>query len=241
MSGLTLADLRSSAKKRADMEASSFILDSEWNDYVNEGGSELHDLILESDPKSIIVRYDIVTNSTDEFYNLPDDFYKLEAAFRKINNVRYGLDRADYHMVGMGAAAVLSNVIVGGSPYQYSLVGNQLYFLPKPSGVNTVEIWYFPAFTRLVADIDTLNYPVVNGWEQFVILTACIKAKMKERTDVSSELMEKAELKQRIVLMANKRDEWEPPRFFDAYGSTSRNRRYNSYNPYSNLPYRWYR
>lgn len=240
MSGWQLSGLRSSAKQRADMDNSSFIGDPEWDVYINESAAELHDLILQSDPKSIIIRYTLSTTSGQEFYPLPADFYKLEAVYRIVSNARYAIDRVDFHGIGSGSA-VLSSVIVGGAPYQYALVGNEIYFLPIPNGQNNVELWYFPNFTYLLNDTDTLNYPVINGWEQFVLVTTVIKAKMKERTDCSLELAQKAELKKRIIDMANKRDEWEPPKFVDSYGATSRNRRYNSYNPYANLPFRWYK
>lgn len=240
MAGLTLADLRLSSKRRSDMENSDFITDSEWNEYVNEAGSELHDLILVADPRSIIIRYSLFTSTNQQFYDLPDDFYKLEAVYRKIGDARYGVDRTNFHGIGNGSA-VLSSVIIGGAPYQYALVGNQIYFLPIPNGQNEVELWYYPSYTRLTLDTDTIDYPVVNGWEEFIVIASVIKAKEKERSDMSAELRAKAELKGRIIEMANKRDEWEPPRFIDIYGATSRNRRYNSYNPYANLPYRWFR
>lgn len=241
MSGLTLQQLRDASQARANMQQTSFITDSEWNEYVNEAACELHDLILQSDPKSIIVRESISLVTNQQFYDLPDDFYKVEAVYRLVGNVRYGIDRIDYHGIGQGLA-VLANVVVGGSPYSYALVGSQIYFIPTPSGSNSVELWYFPSFSRLVNDSDTLNYPVINGWEQFVIITSVIKAKGKDgNMNIQSEMAQKSELKDRIILMANKRDEWEPPKFSDIYGATARQRRYNSYNPYQNLAYRWYR
>lgn len=240
MSGLTLQQLVDASKQRADMQNTNFITDNVWQDYVNEACSELHDLILKADPKSIISRSTITTVSGQEFYDLPDDFYKLEAVYRTVGPVRYGVDRVDFHGIGQGSA-VLASVIVGGAPYQYALVGSQIYFLPTPSGGNPVEIWYFPAFKRLTDPSNTVNYPVINGWEQFIIVTTVVKAKMADGRNPSFELNEKAALAVRIVEMANKRDEWEPPKFYDAYGATSRNRRYNSYNPYGNLPFRWYK
>lgn len=241
MSGLTLEELRTLSKQRSDMENSGFIQDPEWNSYINESCSELHDLILQSDPKSIVTKYTLSTVGGQDFYPLPEDFYKLQAVYRIVGNTtRYSVDRVDFHGIGLGSS-VLSSVISGGAPYQYALVGSEIYFLPIPNGINNVELWYYPSFTRLVADGDTLNYPVINGWEQFVIVATVIKAKNKERADASAENMQKSELKQRIVEMANKRDEWEPPKAYDAYGATSRNRRYNNYNPYGNLPYRFYK
>lgn len=223
------------------MQQTSFILDDEWNEYINESACELHDLILQADPKCIITRETIVLNYDQQFYDLPDDFYKMEAVYRTVGNIRYGIDRVDFHGIGQGLA-VLANVVVGGSPYCYSLVGSQIYFVPTPSGSNGVEIWYFPSFTRLVDDTDTLNYPVINGWEQFVIIATVIKAKAKDgNLNIQNEMTQKTELTNRIIRMANKRDEWEPPKFFDAYGATARQRRYNSYNPYQNLSSRWYR
>jgi hypothetical protein len=229
MSGLTLADLRAQCKLRFDAVNSSYIADSEWTIYINDGGSELHDLICLSDPSAIINKqnYSVVTPTQN--YALPDDFYKVMGVYWNQANYRYSLDRTDFH--GLGSGSFLdAGILNSGNPYLYALVGNQIYFYPYPTSTSTIELWYFPAYVRLVLDADTVDYPIVNGWEQFIVLTAVIKAKMKAEDDVQAELAEKKELKERIIQMAQARDNFNPLKVRDVYGTTARLRRYNQTN-----------
>lgn len=239
MSGLTLLQLRTQSKQRADMVNSLYLSDAEWNSHINDGGSELHDLILLSDPNSIMTIATINVVSGTESYALPAAFYKMLAVYRVEAGIRYALDRTDLHGLGDGVST-LASVQLGGKPYRYALVGNSIYLSPKPSGGDILQIWYYPSNVRATADDDTFDYPIVNGWEQFIVLTAVIKAKMKEESDVQAELAEKAELKKRIIEMAVSRDQFNPPRARDDYGTTSRFRRYNmmSYGTLNNIG-RW--
>lgn len=226
MAGLTLQDLIDSSRARADMVNSDYILDAEWTDYINEGGSELHDILLSSDPSCIINKSTINTNGSTESYALPADFYKVMGVYYLQGGTRYYLTRTDFHGLGMGNESVMIGVS-GNGQFQYALVGDKIYFYPIPTSLGPVELWYYPAYVRLASTTDTVDYPVVNGWEQFIILTAVIKAKMKEESDIQAELTEKAELKKRITTMATARDNFNAPQVRDVYGATGRFRRYN--------------
>src|SRR5574343_609266 len=175
MAGKTLLQLRTSAKSRADLVNAESVADTEWNDYLNSGAFELHDILVSADSASLVTIQTINVSSGAEAYALPADFYKIVGVYRVNGGDRYSLARTDFHGLGQGANTAY---YVGGCS-RYALVGNQIYFSPKPSTADVVQLWYRPTFTPLSNDSNTLDYPVVLGWEQFVILTAVIKAKMK--------------------------------------------------------------
>ena len=45
---ITLAELRTQARNRADMESSEFVTDTELTDYINSSIAELHDILIQS-------------------------------------------------------------------------------------------------------------------------------------------------------------------------------------------------
>ena len=48
MATFTEADLRTRARRRADMENSTFVTDAEIQDYLNSSIAELHDFMVKS-------------------------------------------------------------------------------------------------------------------------------------------------------------------------------------------------
>ncbi len=73
----TLAQLRTRAKRLADMENSGFVADAEWLDYINEGLSELHDILVMASDEYFLSSTTINIVSGTSAYALPSDFYKV--------------------------------------------------------------------------------------------------------------------------------------------------------------------
>lgn len=219
MAGVSRSDLRTRCKQRASMENATFITDAEWNTYIDEAGAELHDLILMSDPTAIRATYSFSTVAGTETYALPASFYRMAALYWVSGGNRYNLERFDLHELGTPQGYV-DLQLYGIAPFRYAIQGSNIILSPNPTTAYNLEMWYYPMYTYMTDDADTLNYPVINGWEQFVVITAVIKAKMKEESKVNFELAEKAELKNRIVKMAMKRDLYNPPQSRNAYGPT---------------------
>lgn len=226
-----LGDLRTSAFRRASMEGSSFVGRWEANEFINAGGSELHDLIVKSYRDYYKSDSSITLVSGTENYALPTDFYKLKSAYYLQGGIRRRLDQfmldelTDYE-----SDRVLP--LVSGEHLLYRLMGNEIIFTPKPSSAATIELWYTPQFTPLVDPFeddgatpngayvsgdDLISYAIVNGWEEYLILYATIRMLQKEESDASTFMAQLASLAERIKSMASNRDSGKPQRVQDVY------------------------
>lgn len=201
----TLAQLRTRARERADMELGSgqsatdhFITNTELNSYINASIAELYDLLVKAYDADYYLTSSTVTGvaSTLE-YSLPNDFYKMK-----------GLDREDGTPVKKFLFAKRNN---GG--LKYRLRSSKLRFSDYPVVGEVFTLWYIPKPTELSADADTFDG--INGWEEYVIVDAAIKMRTKEETDTTDLKMEKQALKSRIEDMSQDRDTGEPERIAD--------------------------
>lgn len=227
MAGLTRAQIRTSAKRRANMENSSFVSDAEWNDYADESASELFDLLLATDEKAYQSSATINVVSGTQQYALPSTFYKVMGVFIiELGQRILSLERFTAHDLGYeGGVYGIHNLAQSGRPYAYEVIGSNIWFYPKPSGNHTVELLFVPQYTRFTSDAATLPYPVVNGWEEFVSLGMAIKARIKEESDVSALQLQKQMCADRIRRMAL-RDNFNSRVIRDRYGVSTRFRRY---------------
>ncbi|MEK9984585.1 MAG: hypothetical protein VW879_07565, partial [Opitutae bacterium] len=76
MATFTESDLRTRARRRADMENSSFVSDAEIQDYLNSSISELHDFMVKSYEDYFVSEQTYNAPIATGGANLPDDFYK---------------------------------------------------------------------------------------------------------------------------------------------------------------------
>lgn len=212
MTAITLANLRTRTRQRANMENSQFISDSELNQMINYGISELHDYIVSKvDNDYFASTQDYTLTSGTEEYSLPASFYKLlEMQIRGDDGYYYKMKRFEYSERNIGANPV--NYFT--PEIQYRLRGNKLLFTPvNQIGNRSVRLIYVPVATVLVADGDTLEG--YNGWDEYVILTTAIKCLTKEEQDVTQLENQLAYLKQRIEFAMDNRDQAAPTRIYD--------------------------
>lgn len=209
---VSLAQLREQSMQRADLQNSQFVTVPEWNSYLNQSAFELYDLLVNTyEDYFITTPYMITTDGSTSQYTLPSDFYKL-------NGVDLGLDANGNAWVPVNKfdfikrndyvfPSVTSNYL-GVFNARYRLVGNTLMFIPTPSAGQVIRVWYTPRMKQLLADTDVLDG--VDGWTEYVIVDAAIKALQKEESDVSVLAAEKAMLRQRIEESAMNRDAGQP-------------------------------
>lgn len=206
----TLAQLRTAAKSRCDMENSSFVADSEWLRFINLGYSELYDKLVRARGFDYFGKTGTVnTVAGTATVALPaSDFYKLWGVSASINGDDIPLkrmtiaERDDFS--GSTTRASWSSM----TPPRYMIRGANMLFRPIPDGVYTVTFWYVPHITALSADGDTVDG--VNGWEEYIELTAAIQAVIKEEGDPQALMAERARMDARIEAMASDRDEGTP-------------------------------
>lgn len=215
----TLALIRAQVRQRADMVNSTFCTDSELNSYINGSYYELYDLLVQKFGSDYYVAtpQTITTDGTNDQYALTTStIYKVLGVDLRVagtndyvNVPRFNFaDRNRYTPPASPASAGSSNL-------RYRLHGEYIWFSPLPTSGLTLRVWYVPRLTALSADGDAVDG--VSGWEEYVIVDAVIKAKLKEESDASAEMAQKAALIARIESAAENRDAGSPQTVVDVY------------------------
>lgn len=202
---ITLAELRTQARQRSDMESSQFVGDPELNSYINNSIAELHDILCEAYGSEYFVISTTGSTVQDQAeYDLPVDFYELKGVDLRVgdqdwSNVRpFNFNErnrfADFNVWDF---AGITNV-------RYRLIGNKILFTPTPDRETEYQIWYVPIATKLVDDSDTLDD--FNAYSEYVIVDAAIKMLQKEESDVTVLFAQKQALEKRIRDKSQNRD-----------------------------------
>ena len=100
---------------------------------------------------------------------------------------------------------------------RYRVLGQKIYFTPRPGQSGTIEIFYIPGFTRVLQDDAPISFPIQVGWEDVVISGMAARLLQREESDPSVMLLEKAQGIQRIKNAAADRDAGEPHRVADVH------------------------
>lgn len=214
---ITLSELRTQTRNRADMSQSEFVTDSELNFYINQSIRELHDILTDAYQSDYYMSTNTFnTVSGTDSYALPSDFYELRGVDVKLNsNEWYTLKKFNFNervRYKQSGSWNYSN-----APYlRYRLNGNNIMFNPTPDSSNqTIRIWYTPVATELVNDGD--SFADFNGFSEYVIVDAAIKCLQKEESDVSVLMAQKGALLDRIRNKAQQRDANESDSVQDVY------------------------
>lgn len=209
---ITLSDLRTQARQRADMVNSTFVSDSELTGYVNAAAGELHDLL--------VLRYEDyftqASNATADSSGriaIPSDMLKLRSLTMTEGGTYYPLSRID-----VTEQLPYLNSEVSNSPFRLDLVyfmsGSYIHTLPTSDTANkSFGYYYVKCFTPLSADADTLfTQGELQRWSEYVVVDAAIRCLQKEESDVSVLMTQKAALLDRIKRAAAGRDANKPAR-----------------------------
>lgn len=251
---MTLGQLRLQSQQRADRVNSNFVTLPEWNTYINQSRFELYDLLVTTyEDYFVAPAYTLITSGTQTQYPLPDGLTVIDAvthqvvpAFYKLMGVDLGLDANSnawvtlkkFEFISRNRAVfpqVTSNYL-GVFNLRYRLVGNNLYFVPTPSGSQYIRVWYIPRLSQLLKDTDIADG--VSGWTEYIIVDAAIKALQKEESDVTVLAMQKMALIKRIEETAMNRDAGQPDSISDlktrseqwgGYGSPNGDGSYGGY------------
>jgi hypothetical protein len=210
---VTLANLRTRAKQRADMSDSEFIEDAEWLNYINASYAHFYDFLVGKfedwyvqDPLSFTIA------DGESTYSLPSDFYKLLGVDRNISGDDYVALRPFSFMDRNKRRS--ADIHRGIYPHvSYRILGSELRFNPADQASGTYRLWYVPKYTDLSADSDTIDG--VNGWEEWIVLDVARKALMKEESDITAVVMELRDLEKRILEMAQNRNVGDTDRIQD--------------------------
>jgi hypothetical protein len=220
---MTLAEIRTQARQRADMVVSQFVTDAELNGWINSSLAELYDLLIQKYGDDYFVElYSFSTGNGVDRYDLPTNFYKLLGVdlFLTGNDPDQGAitlrpftfaERNRY-------ATANAQTWLGITNLRYRLSGSKLWLTPTPQGEQTIRLWYVPRVVPLVNDADVADG--VSGWLEYVVVDVAIKAMQKEESDVSVLLAQKVALIQRIESAAENRDAGSPATVADVQSTS---------------------
>jgi hypothetical protein len=216
---MTLLELQTAVRQRADMENSQFISDAELASYINQSYFELYDLLVQKygDNYFVALPYQVTTDGANAQYSLPSDFYKLLGVDLALSapadpNSFIALKPFDFTERNRASRGAAGNY--GYLDLRYRINGSKIWLTPLPSGNQVLQIWYVPRLTTLSAPSDTADG--VSGWLEYVICDAAIKCLQKEESDVSVLMNQKMNLIARIQSAAENRDAGSPATVADS-------------------------
>ncbi len=230
----SLGQIRLAAMQRADRVNSNFVTLPEWNDYINQAMFELYDLLITSyEDYYTAIPAQFIANGTQYLFPLPDGLQTfldpnnqpyVAAPFYKLLGVDLGLNNANNAWVTVDKFMFMdrnkfvypntSSTIYGVFNLQYRIMGNNLEFIPTPSGGTVLRIWYVPRLVQLLKDTD-ITTQGISGWIEYCIVRAAIYALAKEESDTMALERQLGFLKTRIEESAVNRDAGRPDRISD--------------------------
>ncbi len=203
MATFTESDLRTRARRRADMENSTFVTDAEVQDYLNSSIAELHDFMVKSYEDYFVSEQTYNAPIATEGANLPDDFYKA-----------LGVDYDSGGITSTLRAYSFTERNVYNTPYavidrlaepMYKVEGSKIKLIPTNSQSGTITLFYVPLptqFSTTVTEIET----IIPGYEEYVVVATAIRMLMKEESDTRQLELEKNQLASRIIRALSPRD-----------------------------------
>lgn len=206
-------------RERCDMVNSEFISSEEAQRYLEAAWQEFYGIAVAEIEDSLIATDAILTVAGTQAYGLPSQMRKLKGirlyneyflapvAFREIETFDYqqnrGKPRAYWRFNNYPATEFASET------------ADLIQVLPTPDAVYTLAVYYVPSVS--LEDISSLAatgkaFAYLAGWDEYVVLTAAIKAKDKEESDTSVLFMERAQLLENMRKSWTPIDQSEPPR-----------------------------
>jgi hypothetical protein len=193
------------------MVNSGFPYPGEVDRYINQGITELAELLIKSGQDYKLTSAIVSTINGTDTYLLPFDFVAIKGVDIQIggqqqfDGVRFNwADRNKYKLIGNGWFY--------DQPVYYDLRDNNIVFMPAPQGSYVVSVWYFAVPQTLSEPDDVID--CVLGWEELITCSAAIKLLEREESFDKAARLDAAfaKVKERVQAMAPKRNAGEPPR-----------------------------
>jgi hypothetical protein len=223
---MTLSQIRLQSQQRADRVNSQFLTLPEWNANINKAMFELYDLLVTVYEDYFLAPPIQFTANGNQFqYPLPNGvlsftnpitnitsvappFYKLrgvDLAVQNTNNGYVSIDKFNFSDRNYFVYPNTASTIYGVFNMRYRVLGQNIEFIPTPSGNQSIRLWYIPRLQELLLDTDTTQMGI-SGWIEYVIVRAAKYALDKEESDTSNLTQELLFLKTRIEESAANRD-----------------------------------
>lgn len=204
---VTVSDLISGVRQRADMENTQFVTDAEIIKYIDQANRKFYNLVTSEYENYYVSEYTMTLSAGVDEYDLPTDFYKL---------LGFDLVTGDKRFTMFPWTLNERNRLINGwvgRPVRYILKGGKVKFTPSPTSTNTVVCYYVPSPTAITTSGQTIE--VFNGYDEFIMLDAAIKCLMKEESDTSVLERERDRMEKVIIETMRGRDAGFPQRVTD--------------------------
>lgn len=233
---MSLGAIRLAAMQRADRVNSNFVTLTEWNSYINQAMYELYDILITCyEDQYLAPPVQFLTNGNTFLYPLPNGsniftnpltgqtfappaLYKLRGVDLALNNAPNAyvtVNKFDFIDRNRFVYPNTASTIYGVFNCQYRMMGDNIMFIPTPSGSQAFRLWYFPRLDQLLADTDT-TVVGISGWVEYVIVKAAYYALAKEESDTTNLVTQLVALNKRIEETAVNRDAGSPDRISDS-------------------------
>jgi hypothetical protein len=210
----TLLQIRTAVRSKIDRVNAATPTNTELNAWINESAAELWDLLVTvyEDQYSTYATTQDAQASVFSIANLSTLFGLLVPSGHepvrlfKLREVEYQQNGQWYPLPPVMKQEwwKYASVTDLGYPRGYTLIGADIHVMPAATPSQQYRIFYIPAYADMVDDANSL-FLVPNHWDEYVVVDACIKARIKLQQDPSAEMQRKAELRQRIKGAATNR------------------------------------
>lgn len=221
---MSLGQIRLLAQQRADRVNSQFVTLPEWNQYIVQAQYELYDLLIDCNQQYFVApTAGFVSDGSSYQFALPDGIEEFIAAdgssfvahaFYKLIGVDMGISNANNAWVTVKQFNFSdrnkflypnsASTIYGVFNCQYRLMGNNIEFIPVPSGNQPFRLWYIPRLETPLKDTDLVDG--ISGWTEYIIVRAAKYALDKEESDTSKLDAQITFLRERIEASSANRD-----------------------------------
>lgn len=209
----TLAEFRTLVLQRCDMVNSNFVSTSELNSWINQAADCLYDLIVSRYEDYYTTSFEFSIPSGSDGYTLPEEVYKIKGLDFKISSDWVTIHTFTFEERNRGNRQI-NRALLGLTNIKYKWIGSNIKIIPADQAAGTYRCWYIPDLVELTSDSEELQADL-NRWKEYIIADVAIKCLIKEESDPSAIMAEKAELERRVLSMASNRDAGAPERVQD--------------------------
>jgi hypothetical protein len=212
--------MRTEVRVLTDTVNDGHITDAHLNVWINQGLRELVGTLSRIDPDRYYVTTDLNTTAGTLLVALPSNFHQMRRVDWLVGTQTYPIEP-----FSLQEPPYLDPYASPGNPYadlRYRVMAQALYFNRDP-GAGTVRIHYTQA--PITLSLDGSSFDGVMGWEDWIVMFAAARVRVRNDEDASFELAEMARIEDKIKSEASNRDAGRAPRIADVrprYGARSR-------------------
>lgn len=211
----TLTAMLLDVRQRCNLEASTFVTDTELTEYLNQALAKLWRRLVQNQGQPFYrssTTYTVTSATT--LQSLPADFYQVQEVSAQLGGFTYSL--TPFMAAERGVLKSATTYTALGSP-SYRIQAGNIEFLPVSQSF-TATLFYSPTQPRLAVGSDVFDG--FAGYELAAIYDVCAIVKDKEETDPSFYAGQSAAIYADIDLQIAQRDAANPERVQEVIGSS---------------------